>query len=79
MMKWEIGDLVRLSAREENTLVRDTGCSPKDIFGWEYGVIVEVCTNHGNPPFYQVHWTPSNEIIEESCRSIINISKDESR
>jgi len=67
----KVGDLVKLSAIEEAKLANEIGCSPGEWSDWEYGIIVEVCSNHGNPPFYQVHWSPANEVIEENCNSIV--------
>lgn len=73
----KVGDLVKLSAIEEIKLTKDVGCFPEEWSDWEYGIIVEVCSNHGNPPFYQVHWSPANEVCEESYHSIVSINEDE--
>ena len=70
----QVGDLVRLSAIEEVKLINDLGIPREEaVSDWEYGIVIEVCTNHGNPPFYQVHWSPANEVIEESNQSIIKV------
>ena len=65
----KVGDLVALSAHEEAALYRDVDWQRADS-DWRVGVIVEVNSHHGNPPFYQVYWTPANEVVEESHRSI---------
>lgn len=70
----KVGDLVKLSAKEEDTLARDLGIDREEIQSdWEYGIVVEVCSNHGNDPFYQVHWTPVNEVFEETIYSIVRL------
>lgn len=75
----KVGDLVRLSAIEEETLKYELGWKPKDTNDWKVGIIIEVCTNHGNSPFYQVLWSPANEVIEESRQSITRFNEDEGR
>ena len=75
LMKFEVGDLVKLSANEENNLLNEEGWTPEHGHDWEIGIILEVCSNHGNPPFYQVHWIPANEVIEESHGSIVGVNR----
>ena len=69
----KVGDLVQLSSVEEVNLHRDVGWSPVEGNDWKVGVVIEVCSHHGNPPFYQVYWSPANETIEENDRSVIGL------
>ena len=73
--KFEVGDLVKLSANEEKNLLRDTGYAPEQISDWEMGIVIDIDLRLADIPYYKVHWIPANEVIEESDRSIVRVNR----
>ena len=79
LMKFEVGDLVKLSANEEINLYNEEGWTPAQGNDWNIGIVIAVDLQVAEIPYYKVHWIPANEILDESDRSIVGIKKYENR
>ena len=73
--KFEVGDLVKLSANEEKNLLNEGGWTPEQGNDWEIGIVIDIDLRLADLPYYKVHWIPANEVIEESDRSIVGAGR----
>jgi len=74
-VKFEVGDLVKLSANEEKNLLNEEGWTPEQGNDWEIGIVIDIDLRLADIPYYKVHWIPANEVIEESDSSIVGAGR----